>query len=205
MTRVVFQDKISAANLAVVVDVCNRLKIHPNWLMGVMNFESGLRPSALNDVSGSVGLIQFTRDKKGVDYKTINGRKYYLDALRSMTFAQQMEVVYEYLKGYAPKIKSFTDCYLAIFFPVAMGKPMNYVLETANLSASLIARQNPIFDTNKDAKITKTEVLDFFKNRYTEVFDELNVGGSKSLYKIVAYVVGVFFYSGFAVWSVNNL
>lgn len=199
MSKLLFSEKMTPSQQQKVVEVCNRLGIHPNWLIGVMNFESGLNPRATNPISGSVGLIQFTRDKAGVNYKTINGKQYKLTDLKAMTFEQQMEVVYEYLKPFASKIKSFIDCYMVVFFPVATGKPDSYVFQTSNLSASLIAKQNPAFDGNGDKQITKAEVLDFFRKRYAEVFPQLNVSKGEGWFTVLLFGVAVFFYTAFAI------
>ncbi|MGL2966089.1 hypothetical protein [Flavobacterium sp. XGLA_31] len=128
-----------------------------------------------NPVSGAVGLIQFTRDKAGVNYKTIGGLKYDLDVIKSMSFEEQLNLVYLYLKPYKDKIESYTDLYLAVFFPLALGKPDDYLFQTSNLSASLIAQQNPIFDNNPhDNKIYKHEVTDYFAKYYKENFSLIN-------------------------------
>ena len=44
------------------------------------------------------------------------------------------------------------------FFPAAIGKPDDYVLQTSKLSAATIAKQNPFFDVNKDGKLTVGEI-----------------------------------------------
>ena len=162
-----FASKLTLSQINKVVDVSKRLGFNPNWLLGVMYFETGrtFDPSITN-AYGSVGLIQFTRDKSGANYKTIGGVKYHLSVLAQMTFEEQMEVVYQYynqVKG-NKAITSFVDVYMLTFFPAAVGKPNNYVLQTSGLSASLIAAQNPAFDTNNDNKITKGEVEAYFKN-----------------------------------------
>lgn len=170
MINNVFQQKLGAAELAKVEEVSKKLNINPNWLLSVMYFETGytLSPSKSNGI-GSVGLIQFTRDGKGLDYKTIGGKRFYLSDLAKMSFIEQMDVVYLYYNEVYRMMKvtslnSFVDVYLVTFFPVALNKPMHYVLETKTLSRSLIAKQNPIFDANKDGQITKSEVLQFFKS-----------------------------------------
>ena len=59
-----------------------------------------------------------------------------------------------YFAPYSGRIKGVTDLYTITFFPVALGQPDNYVLQTSTKSAALIASQNPVFDTNKDKSIT---------------------------------------------------
>ena len=50
------------------------------------------------------------------------------------------------------------DVYFAIFFPAAIGKPSDYVLQTSKMSAGLIASQNAGYDINSDGEITVAEV-----------------------------------------------
>lgn len=192
-----FQNKLSVDKIAKVQQVSKDLNINPNWLLAVMYFESAktFSPSIKNGI-GSVGLIQFTRDKAGVNYKTINGKKYLLDDIAKMSFIQQMDLVKDYYKDVYKILKinsinSFIDLYLVTFFPRAVNKPLNYVFETSGLSASKIASQNPIFDKNKDKKITKNEVLEHFQKYYNSVFNEINSSAlqnvSSNFDKICAY------------------
>lgn len=168
-----FSTRLTASQLAKVEKVSTDLFIDSDWLLGVMYLESKLNPQAVNPVSGSVGLIQFTRDKAGVDYKTINGKKYPLETIKAMDFTKQLDVVSEYYKTHKNKMSSFADVYLVTFFPLAVGKPDTYVLQTSGLSASLIASQNPIFDLNKDKKITKGEFIAYIENKYLKTFNSI--------------------------------
>lgn len=166
-----FASRLTPSQISKVEAVCIKLGILPDWLLAVMYMESKLNPQATNPVSGSVGLIQFTRDKAGVNYKTINGKKYILSDLKKMDFIAQMDVVYEYFKSSTNKMTSFADVYLVTFFPLAVGKPDSYVMQTSGLSASLIASQNPIFDLNKDKKITKGEFITYIEKKYLNFFN----------------------------------
>lgn len=152
---------IPAAERDSFVDAVNYyselLDIQPDWLVGVMYFESKLNPAAVNPVSGATGLIQFMPSTaKSLGTTT--------DALKLMSRQEQMKYVYEYLKPYRCKMKSLVDVYFAVFFPAAIGQPRNAVLQTSKLKASTIAKQNPIFDTNKDNAITVGEVSDYIEN-----------------------------------------
>lgn len=175
-----FKTKLTFEKLQAVTDVANRLGVNPNWLLAVMYFETAktFNPAKTNSI-GSVGLIQFTRDKAGVQYKTINGKKYYLSDLAKMNFVQQMAIVEQYYKevisitGSTPA--SFVDTYLVTFFPNAINQNDDYVFQTKGLSASLIAKQNPIFDPNKDNKVTKSEVTNMFRKWYGTTFKEIDV------------------------------
>jgi hypothetical protein len=201
----IFSKKLNGAQIQKVIDVCKAVKItHPVHLLAVMYFESArtFSPSVTNSI-GSVGLIQFTRDKAGVQYKTIRGKKYLLSDLKKMTFLEQMDVVAEYYKEAAggKTLSTFIDVYLVTFFPRALGKEDSYVLQTAGLSASLIAKQNPAFDTNKDSQIRKSEVVEYFRRLYKQLgvdFDsEINIGAKTGL-GLVGIALVLFCYTGYA-------
>lgn len=174
-----FKTLLNEAQQTSVVLHSSNLGINPNWLLGVMYFETAgtLSPSKKNSI-GSVGLIQFTRDSgagengQRKEYKTIQGKRYFLTDIAKMTFTNQMELVELYLMPYKGKMNSYLDVYLAVFFPLAMDKDDSFVLKTNTLSASLIAKQNPIFDSNKDLKITRKEVTDYFKRYFDSKFGE---------------------------------
>lgn len=192
-----FSNKLSTDKIAKVQQVSNDLNINANWLLAVMYFESAktFNPAIKNGI-GSVGLIQFTRDKAGLNYKTINGKKYLLDDIAKMSFIKQMDLVKEYYKEVyrmlkITQINSFVDLYLVTFFPRAVNQKDDYVFQTSGLSASKIATQNPIFDKNKDNKITKSEVIQHFQKYYNSVFNEINLpvvqNVSSSFDKICTY------------------
>jgi hypothetical protein len=135
-----------------VREVSTRLGIDPNWLMAIMYTESAktFSPSIQNSI-GATGLIQFMPS-------TAIGLGTTTTALKNMSAVDQLDYVEKYLKVYKNKLKSYVDTYFAIFFPLAIGKPDDWVIQGAGLSSSLIARQNPLFNTNKDAQIQVWEV-----------------------------------------------
>lgn len=150
------------AFVAKVVSISAKLGINPNWLMAVMHNESGINAQAVNKQKGdnpdpytrstyrATGLIQFmptTAIWLGTSTQ----------ALYKMSSLEQLDYVYKYFKGFTGRIKSYFDLYMITFFPVAVGKPDDFVIQSKSVSASTIARQNPSFDINKDFKITVGE------------------------------------------------
>jgi len=147
-----------------VVDICAKLGIDPNWLMAVMYIESGLDPKAVNYQDGddldpykraayrATGIIQFYPSTSITELKTSNQLIY------NMTNVEQLDLVYQYLYKYRRKIKSFTDCYFAVFFPAALGRYSDYILQYYGLSAASVANENGGYDANKDNEITFREV-----------------------------------------------
>jgi len=130
--------------------LCQSLNIDPNWLMSVMWLESRLDPAAVNPDGGATGLIQFY-PSTAIDLGTT------VDSLVNMSNVQQLPWVYKYLKIYASKVKTFFDLYLAIFFPLGIGKPDNWVIHSTSLTAEQVARVNKTFDLNGDFQITIAE------------------------------------------------
>ncbi len=145
--------------VAKVISISQKLEINPNWLMGIMYWESAytFSPSKKNNI-GCVGLIQFCPDSPGGSFKTINGKKYYLSDLAKMTAIQQLDVVYQYYLPYKGKIKGYIDCYFVTFFPAAIGKPDDWILQASGISPYSIWKSNPGFRVDKEQNIKVWEV-----------------------------------------------
>lgn len=152
----IYEDKVPSSYRAAFVDkvkvIAYNLGIDPNWLMAIMHFESNktFSPSITNSI-GAVGLIQFMPDTA----KSLGTTS---SALKSMSAVNQLDYVYKYFMPYKSKIKNYIDAYFAVFFPLAIGKPDNWVIQSTNLAAGTIAKKNPSFETNKDGKIEVWEV-----------------------------------------------
>ncbi|MDR0694936.1 MAG: transglycosylase SLT domain-containing protein [Prevotellaceae bacterium] len=142
-TRAAFVEKVK--------NISQKLGIDPDWLMGVMWQESRLRPNAKNSISGATGLIQFMPN-------TAQSLGTTTQQLAAMDAVTQLDYVYKYYTPYSGQIHSFADTYFVTFFPAAIGKPDDWVLQTGSLSAGKIAAQNNIYDVNRDGKLTVAEV-----------------------------------------------
>jgi hypothetical protein len=131
-----FQDKLDEISSAIHID--------KKYIIKLMNHESGLDPKITNSI-GCVGLIQFC--PSGGSSKIINGKSYSLEDLRN-DLGLQMDAIKEFwVKGYENgKIKSPEDLYIYNFFPVAAGKPDDFVLQSSGLSARTVANANPVFN-----------------------------------------------------------
>ena len=154
-------DSIQGGNRAAfankVITISNQLNINPDWLMVVMKFESGLNSKAQNTTSGATGLIQFMPS-------TAIGMGTTTTDLYNMSNVEQLDYVYLYLSKFAGEIRSLTDLYLTVFYPVAIGKSEDYILGNTDEQRKKIARQNKIFDTNNDGYITKAEVKQYIES-----------------------------------------
>jgi hypothetical protein len=133
-----FKSKLSEISSAIGID--------ENSIIKLMQHESGLNPSVKNSI-GCVGLIQFCPDGKNGTTKTISGKKYSLEDIRT-NLDTQMEAIKEFwMAGHkSGKIKTPTDLYIFNFWPVAAGKPNDYVLQTNGMSAQTVAKANPVFN-----------------------------------------------------------
>lgn len=144
-----------------VNDIANYLGINADWLMFVMWFESRLNPQAVNPISFATGLIQFmpaTARSLGVT----------TEMLKSMDNLHQLDYVFAYLKPYRWRMKTWVDVYLAVFYPTAMGKGDDYVIKS-----DIVAKQNKIFDLNKDLDISVKEIKTALIKNMPEKYKEL--------------------------------
>lgn len=141
---------------AKVQEIATRLGINPNWLMIVFFIETDasrrgkIDHRVVNSI-GATGLLQFMPTTLRVLGTTSL-------ALRSMTNVDQLLYVYKYLLPYSGKMKSLADVYLAVLFPIAIGKADTWVLQAAGLTAVKMACANPLYDLNRDHMITVGEV-----------------------------------------------
>lgn len=137
--------------LAKVAQIASMLGVTADELMAMFYIESAVNPAAVNKYTGATGLIQFMPATAKALGTTV-------DALRQMSGTDQLDYVYEYLKIYRGQLSNVYDLYFAIFFPLAIGKPDNWILQTNRLPASIIAKQNAGYDLDNSGSITVGEV-----------------------------------------------
>jgi hypothetical protein len=125
-------------------EISDAINIGEEYIIKLMNHESGLDPTIKNSI-GCVGLIQFCPG--GGSTKTVNGKQYSLEDLRNNLEVQLDAIKNFWVKGYNNgKIKSPEDLYIYNFFPIAAGKPDDFVLKSSDLSAETVAKSNPGFN-----------------------------------------------------------
>jgi hypothetical protein len=167
-----------------VSEVSGKIGINPNWLMAIMYFESArtFSPSKGNSI-GCYGLIQFCPDR-GKNYKTVGGKRYLMSNIKKMDYSEQLDLVYEYYKPYTGKLKSYTDTYFVTFFPLAIGKPDDWVIQGGGFTARQIYNSNPAFHQVKDGKIRVWEVKKKILEKLpSEWLNEGSVGLAVKSYK----------------------
>lgn len=136
-------------------------RFDPNWLMGCIAWESGrsFSPAKKNMAgSGATGLIQFmpTTAAELADYR---GVPLSTDMLAAMTAEDQLSWVYHYFMLQIQRhgaITTIDDCYMAILWPSAVGKPATFPLFDRAKKPTTY-RQNAGLDENKDGVVTKHE------------------------------------------------
>ena len=143
-----------------VVDLSKRLDINPNWLMALMNSETGgtFNPGIVNmGGSGATGLIQFMP-------ATANWLGTSTSQLAKMSAVTQLAWVEKYLIATLKMVKlskfrDYDDLYLAVFYPAAIGKPDDYVIPLKGEGYN----QNKGIDLNKDGQITVADFKAFIR------------------------------------------
>lgn len=138
-----------------VKDIAKKHRINPNWLMAVMNSETGgsFSPSIRNFAgSGATGLIQFMPF-------TAMALNTSTDQLAAMSNVQQLDYVDRYIDYTltylhddgiikSKRIKDYDDMYLIVFYPAYIGQ------KDSTAFPSKIYAQNAGIDMNGDGVIT---------------------------------------------------
>ncbi len=160
-----FEEKISRdkeAFIAKLMQVAADLEINPNWLMAVINSETGgtFRADTLNKAgSGAVGLIQFM-PATATDLGTTTAE------LQHMSEPMQLDYVYKYFKPYKNYINKFEDLYLITFFPNADAKFAGTLSKPDDWQfPSYVTPGNRGIDTDASGRITIKEFRDFIWKR----------------------------------------
>lgn len=144
-----YNPNVSTNFLNKVKTIGLNLGLTPEYLMAVMGFETGgtYSPSIRNPVSGATGLIQFMPS-------TAIGLGTSVSKLAQMTAIEQLDYVEKYLRPYKGRFSTLEDAYMAVLWPVAVGKGSNYVLFR---SGTIQYTQNSGLDANRDGVVTASE------------------------------------------------
>lgn len=147
-----------------VKEISDKLDINPNRLMQIMNKESGLDSKAVNKDTQATGLIQFMPDTAKWLGTTVA-------QLKNMSNVEQLDYVYKYYEKFWNKIHSYTDLYLATFYPVAIGKPDSYVIWSENGRQAIIGKQNKMNNWNPiSVSHIKTRLSKWIPDNYIAQF-----------------------------------
>lgn len=137
---------------AKVLAIAARLGCDPSDLMSCMAFESActFSSSKRNAAgSGATGLIQFMPS-------TARNLGTTTTAMAEMTPEAQLDYVERYFAPYRSRgLGTIEDLYMAILWPAAIGKPLDFVLFRGPSGQAY--RQNAGLDRNHDGVVTKDE------------------------------------------------
>jgi hypothetical protein len=159
-TSIAWGAKVSPAFKQKVITICNRLGINPDDLMACMAFESGgtFNPAIRNAAgSGAVGLIQFMPS-------TARNLGTTTQELAAMSAEEQLDYVELYFAG-RKHLKTLEDLYMAILWPAAIGKDLEFVLFQ---KPSKAYDQNAGLDHDRDGRVTKFEAAASVRNMLTK-------------------------------------
>ncbi|MCH2043790.1 MAG: D-Ala-D-Ala carboxypeptidase family metallohydrolase [Saprospiraceae bacterium] len=171
--KLLFEDKARAKHgdqfIIKLKEICSKLGLEPDFLMATIDAECGFDHKAVNKYTQASGLIQFmpfTAKDLGTTIQDI----------QKMSALKQLDYVYKYFSIYKKlvnKLSEPAESYLIVFYPYAVGKPNDYVLgsQVGPGTVAAIARQNAIYDLNKDGKVTKGEIMEYMrKNKYKDAY-----------------------------------
>lgn len=145
-----------------VIQIAKNVNCSPNDLMALMYSESRLNATAVNKKTKATGLIQFMPE-------TAKGLGTSQEALKTMSAEEQLKYVEKYLLS-AKKARGFGNSYIdagtlyALTYVPKMAK--NEVIATKSNDPNGWYSYNKGLDTNKDGKITKSELGERLKNYY---------------------------------------
>lgn len=198
----IFEEKIPSAYRSAFVkklkDIASKYKLNPNWLMALINSETGgtFRADTYNKAgSGAVGLIQFmpsTARQLGTS----------TSALAKLSAVEQLDWVDKYLAYTANYLGAkigdidYDDLYLMVFYPAAVGKPNDFVIAR---SPSATYVQNKGIDDNQDGLLTVSDFKKFIRKKIPST--QLYMFTRRYRYAYVVYallglaaIVGGFYY-----------
>lgn len=144
----------------------------PSDLMTCFAFETNktFDPKKRND-SGSpaIGLIQFMPSTAAALGTTI-------EDLEKMTALDQLFFVRKYFRSNVGRLGTLEDLYMAILWPGAIGRPLDYVLfDRTDTDNPRRYAQNSLLDFDKDGKVTKFEATAWLRKYRQEGFKPENV------------------------------
>lgn len=153
--------RVNSAFIEKTVQIARQLRTDPNFLMATFKVESDFDHTIRNQVGGTAtGLNQIT-DKSARGIGLPNAA-----ALASMSAVQQLEYVRRYFVmagGGGGRMRTPEDCYIANFYPRALGQADGYVIASRRVACTKDSRRwdaycgNEPYDYDRNGTITKSE------------------------------------------------
>jgi len=160
MSALAWGAKVSPEFRARVARIAARLDCPASWLMACMAFETGrtFDPAVRNPASTATGLIQFM-EATAAQLNTTTA------ALARMSAVEQLDYVARYFEPYRGRLKTLSDCYMAILWPKAVGRGENLEIFAPGSRAYLANRG---LDIDHDGAVTKAEAASFVEKMLAE-------------------------------------
>lgn len=172
MNDLIFIDKVSSNRNAFaekVKDVATDLGIDPNWLMLIMNNESGITHNLVAK-NGCTGLIMFCPNSGA---KAVGKTTAQLAAMTNVEQLDYVQILFEKVMGtYFAEYDSFAQLYLACYLPAYVRKDDSFLIPKVYSSA------NPTFDYNKDGIQTIGEFKKAVNAKYEKDYPYLTKEGN---------------------------
>jgi Transglycosylase SLT domain len=150
--------RLSEGDLAALFRAAEELKVSPDGLASIISQESGFRPAIQNPNTNATGLIQFIPSTAKALGTTV-------EALKGMTFQQQLPFVIKFYKGSRCLGFSVGRLYLCTFCPAVMDQPDEVIIARKDLdekgpcgNQAKVYAQNIGLDLEKDGLITVGDV-----------------------------------------------
>jgi hypothetical protein len=159
-------DRLTGSDLAAMKRTADALGVPVDSLATIISIESRFSPAAVNRLSNATGLIGFMPSTALSLGTTV-------EALRNMTFQEQLPFVERFYKG--NRCTGFQDVgelYVCTFCPALLGTPDSNVVARKDEPSrgpcgteSKVYSQNSGLDKDKDDMITAGDVRNVARNR----------------------------------------
>ena len=161
--------KLGEGFCAKLEQVAKNINCDPADLIGMMQSESGINPSAYNSNGGAIGLIQFMP-------ATARSLGTSTQELLNMSAIEQLDYVEQYFsnwtKGSDEKLTG-GDLYTLCFLPAYLDREV--LCSSSDSSTSKYYRANSVLDTDNDGSVTKAELNQRVENKYLEVLNKYGI------------------------------
>jgi hypothetical protein len=142
-----------------------KLNVPSDWLSSIFYIETAFSMNPYESRNpNATGLLQFTDIAiKQMVSDGILPKGFVRSDMLNMNIDDLMNMVVMYFQmnqkryDYSP-LETVENMYLLVLWPIAADQPDTYVLQTISQSAKFVASQNPVWDVNKDGKITAGEI-----------------------------------------------
>lgn len=161
--------KLGSGFCAKLEEVAKNINCDPKDLIGMMQSESGINPSAYNNNGGATGLIQFMPS-------TARSLGTTTQELLNMSAVEQLDYVEQYFSnwtGGSGQRLTGGDLYTLCFLPAFLDKEV--LCSSSDSSTSVYYNANSGLDANGDGNITKSELSNRVSNKYQEVLKKYGI------------------------------